>query len=149
MKKKSYYIFIFTLIFSSCKVDYKIDRFKLEFTDWHGSDGFMLKYIITQDSLKIHYDCDFENCKDTVIYKRMLNEKKVYDFYNKLKNFKTDTLKKFYIGEFPHSREVLEIRGDSLNQVRIILMDYYHSEIEKITLEIDKIVNNKKYSIHN
>ncbi|WP_132722273.1 hypothetical protein [uncultured Tenacibaculum sp.] len=137
------------LTFSFCSSDYKIDRFSLEYTNWYGSEGVMYKYVINQDSLRIHYDCDFENCKDTIIYQKVLNKKKVYNFYSKLKKIKTDTLKKFYVGEYPHDREVIEIKGDSLNNIRIILRDYYHPEVEKITLEIDKIVNLKKFSIHN
>ncbi|WP_299124807.1 hypothetical protein [uncultured Tenacibaculum sp.] len=151
MKKRNTYflILIGSMILTSCNRDYSISSFDLAFTNWYGSEGFMLKYVIDKDSVRIHYDCDFENCKDTIIYNRKLSKKETYNFYEKLKELRTDTLKKFYIGEYLHGRQVLEISGDSLESKKVILMSgYYHPVLEKLTIEIDKLLQNEKYLIN-
>ena len=151
MKKTNIYISILlgSIILISCYRDYSVDSFDLAFTDWYGSEGYMLKYVINNDILKIHYDCDFEKCKDTIVYKQVLNKKEVYNFYLKLKELKTDTLKKYYVGEYSHCRQVLEISGDSLRSKKAIFIGgYYHPVLEEITEEIDDLLLNEKYLIN-
>ena len=147
MKNINVYFIIFISLIS-CNRNYEIDNFKLTYTNWYDSEGFMLKYIVNNDSLKIHYDCDFENCKDTIVYNEVLSKKEIYKFYKKIKELKIDTLKKFYEGEYVHGTEIFEIEGDSLISKKVLFIGgYYHPVIEEITIEIDKLLSNKKYLI--
>lgn len=122
--------------------------FKFTYTDWYGSEGYMLQYRIDQDSLKIHYDCDFENCNDTIIYKSGLNRYKTNQFYTVLRSLRIDTLKNLYVGEgIGHSRVEVELEGNNLVSKRIILMDTLLPKIKTITFEIDNLLPSNKYRI--
>ena len=129
--------------------DLNVADFKFIYTDHYGSEGYVLKYHVDQDSLKIHYNCDFTDCKDSIIYSAKLKKSQVYEFYKKLKSINTDTLKSFYQGEgVGHDLVKVKIKGYYLDYKEIILIDYQHSEIEKISFEIDQLLPSEKYRIH-
>ena len=151
MKKRVKYILMFISlnISLSCINKYRTENFNIKYTNFYGSEGFSLTYKINQDSIKIHYDCDFENCKDTIIYNKKLKEEDIYKFYKVLKLLRTDTLKRRYIGEgIGHDVRTLEINGDSLTTKSVRFRDYYHPEIEKLTYEIDKLIEENKFKIN-
>ena len=118
----------------------------MEIRDFDGSAGYMLNYKINNDSLKIHYDCDFENCKDTIIYAIELNKRKTSEFYKYLKMNTTDTLKTRYREDgFDGLNLYVKISGDSLKPKKIKLERYFHPEIKKLIVEMDKLIPEEKY----
>ena len=139
-------ILIFIVSVNSCQTKSKIENFNVEIRDFDGSAGYMLNYKINKDSLKIHYDCDFENCKDTIIYAIELNKRKTSEFYKYLKLNKTDTLKTRYREDgFDGLNLYVKISGDSLKPKKIKLERYFHPEIKKLIVDMDKLIPEEKY----
>jgi hypothetical protein len=144
-------IIILTLAFIivGCQSESQIDNFNLEIRDFDGSQGYWLTYKINQDSLKIHYNCDFENCKDTILHSIKMDKRRVQKLYSFLKENRLDTLKKRYLNEgYDGLNLQVKISGDSLYDKRISLQRYRHPIIENLMTEIDKSIEVKKYKYH-
>ncbi len=141
-------IFILILIFGifGCQKELKVDNFNVDIRDFDGAAGYMLNYKVNRDSLKIHYDCDFHGCKDSIIYAIKLNKIDTHNFYAYLKKQTTDTLKSSYKeAGFDGLNLYVNISGDSIKSKRIFLERYFHPEIEKLIIEIDKLIPENKY----
>ncbi|BAO74373.1 hypothetical protein [Winogradskyella sp. PG-2] len=142
-------ILTITFIIVGCQSESRIDNFNLEVRDFDGSQGYWLTYKINQDSLKIHYNCDFENCKDTILHSIKLDKIKVQKLYSFLKESRLDTLKRKYRNEgYDGLNLQIKISGDSLYDKRISLQRYRHPVIENLMTEIDKSIEVKKYKYH-
>ncbi|MGB6268713.1 MAG: hypothetical protein WBF67_06830 [Olleya sp.] len=117
-----------------------------EIKDFDGSSGQILNYRINKDSLKIIYNCDFQDCEEKIIYSIKLKERKILKFYEYLKKNTTDTLKAKYTEQgYDGLNLLIRISGDSLNSKRIRLERFWHPEIEKLIIEMDKLIKDKKF----
>lgn len=136
--------FIISLL--GCHPNTKAESFNVEIRDFDGAGGVVLHYKINNDSIRIHFDCDFQNCKDTIIYDIALNKKKATQFYQYLKKNSTDTLRSIYHEEgFDGLNLLVKISGDGLKAKTVKLERYFHPEIEKLIVEMDKLIPEKKY----
>lgn len=85
------FVIIFFTIFScnekrTTKVNsfLKTPSFEVNIQHFYSTEGETLNWIITKDSLKIHYNCDFEDCKDTLLFSSPIDTAKAKLYYNKL-----------------------------------------------------------------
>lgn len=139
----------FLVLTMACQKDTTVRDFNIEIRDFDGSNGYSLTYKINKDSLHIHYNCDFENCKDTLLYSTKLKEENADKLFSFLKNKRLDTLKREYINEgFDGLSLDIKISGDSLYDKRISIRRFRHFLIEDLMLEIDKSIEVEKLRYH-
>ncbi len=95
-------IIFFTLI--SCNVRkttivnsfLKTPNFEVNIEHFYSAEGETLNWIITKDSLKINYNCDFEGCKDTLLFSSPIDSTKSKLYFNKLVKIPLDDLNAKY-----------------------------------------------------
>jgi hypothetical protein len=58
-------------------------------------EGFTLNYIISGDSLKLHYKCLFTRCRDTTIYRIRLQTGEASAYYQYVRTLRLDSLQNF------------------------------------------------------
>lgn len=134
---------------NSTKEDVIVNDFHIELRHFFGAEGYTLHYFVSQDSLKLRYDCDFESCSDTLLYEIKLNESKVKDLYSFLLKSKYDTLKTKYINDgFDGRYTFIKIEGDSIPKKNIRLERYRHELIEKLLDKVDLSIPNVKYRLY-
>lgn len=85
-----FFIILFTLI--SCNVKKftvvnsfeKTPNFEVNIEHFYSAEGETLNWIITKDSLKINYNCDFEGCKDNLLFSSQIDTTNAKLYFNKL-----------------------------------------------------------------
>ena len=146
MKVFRCHIILFCFVAWSCQNESSIANFNVEISEFDSSYGEVKYYKINKDSLKIHYDCDMRGCKDTLLYAVKLNKHKLINFYDYLKTNPLDTLKTKYISKgFDGLLLRVKISGDSIESKSIRLERYWHSEVEKLITEMDKLIPDVQY----
>lgn len=134
---------------NSTKEDITVSDFNIELRHFFGAEGYTVHYFVNQDSLKLRYDCDFENCKDTLLYQTNLDVIKVKEFYLFLLQSKYDTLKSRYINDgFDGRYTNIKISGDSIPSKNIHTERYRHEQIEKLIDKVDLLIPEKKYRLY-
>ena len=142
-------LLIIASIALGCQSESQMDNFYIEVRDFDGSQGYWLTYKINQDSLKIHHNCDFENCKDTILYAIELDKRKARTLYMFLKDKRLDTLQKRYWNEgYDGLNLQIKIAGDSLYNKKVSLRRYRHPIIEDLMTEIDRSIKVEKFKYH-
>lgn len=142
-------IFFGLVLLFGCRSDIPVRNFNIELRHFFGAEGYTLYYILNQDSLKLRYNCDFENCKDTLIYKIPLNQELVSDFYTFLANLKYDKLDSRYETDGLDGRFTdVKISGDSIPTKSIHLVRYQHETIEKLIDKVDLLIPDIKYRLY-
>lgn len=141
------------MIVISCKSpdsnDFEVNKFNIEMKHFYGAEGYSLKYVLNQDSLKLRYDCDFENCKDTLLYKVKLEGERAKAIYSFLRKSEFDTLKKSYINDGLDGRYTfVKISGDSIFNKKIRLERFSHSLIEELIEKVDASIPETKYRLY-
>ena len=100
-----------------------------------------MHYIINQDSLKLRNNCDFKNCKDTLIYQSELNHERFSYFSVFLVNLRSDTLKNKYKRDETDGRYTdVKISEDSISSKNISLVRYQNETIEKLIDKVDLLI---------
>lgn len=133
----------------STKEDTIVSDFNIELRHFFGAEGYTVHYFVNQDSLKLRYDCDFENCKDTLLYETKLDEAKVKDLYSFLIESKYDTLKSKYVNDgFDGRYTFIKISGDSIVKKNIRMERYRHELIEELLDKVDLSIPEIKYRLY-
>ena len=146
--KKALFFNFFVLIIA-CQKNTTVGDFNIQIRDFDGSNGYWLTYSVNKDSLHIRYNCDFENCKDTLLYSTKMQEENADRLFYFLKNKRLDTLKREYINEgFDGLSLDVKISGDSLYDKRISIRRFHHFLIEDLMNEIDKSIEIEKLRYH-
>jgi hypothetical protein len=152
-----FFIIFFTIISCNIKKDIivnsflKIPNFEVNIEHFYGAEGETFNWIITKDSLKIKYNCDFEDCKDTLLFSSPIDTIKAKLYFNKLV-------------EIPFNDLNAKYNKTSLNdglEENVIIKKIYDSEIKvyihgKEVKEIDNlykltdslILNRTKFKIN-
>ncbi|MBO6881753.1 hypothetical protein [Winogradskyella sp.] len=142
----------FLILFLSvlnCQNNNEIKQFNIEIRDFDGSQGYSLTYKMNQDSLKILYNCDFENCVEKNIYNIELEKRQVSILYEYLKNSSLDSLKSKYIEEgYDGINLRLKVSGEEINSKIVRMERYIHPEVEKLLTEFNKLIPEKKYKLY-
>lgn len=134
---------------NSTKKEILVSVFNVELRHFFGAEGYTVHYFVNQDSLKLRYDCDFENCKDTLLYQINLDKVKVKELYSFLLKSKYDTLKSSYINDgFDGRYTDIKISGNSIPSKNIHLERYRHEQIEKLIDKVDLLIPEKKYRLY-
>lgn len=134
---------------NSNKEDVIVSDFNIELRHFFGAEGYTVHYLVNQDSLKLRYDCDFENCKDTLLYQTKLDEAKVKDLYSFLAESKYETLKNKYINDGHDGRHTfIRISGDSIPKKNIRMERFRHELIEKLIDKVDLSIPEIKYRLY-
>jgi site-specific recombinase XerD len=142
-------LFNFLVLTMACQKGTTVCDFNIEIRDFDGSNGYWVTYNVSKDSLHIHYNCDFENCKDTLLYSTKLQEENADRIFSFLKNKRLDTLKREYINEgFDGLSLDIKISGDSLYDKRISIRRFHHFLIEDLLNEIDESIEVEKLRYH-
>jgi hypothetical protein len=133
----------------SCKpVDEAKGRasFYIMISDVHGADGYTLQYLVTEDSLKMFSDCDFEGCKDSLIYRQGLSADAISKFSKVVYDIRIDTLKSQYVEDgFDGLTRRVSYQRNSDKLKFIQLERYDHPIIDSLVSEIRKLIIDKKY----
>jgi hypothetical protein len=80
---------------------------------FYGGEGEMLNWRITRDSIKITYNCDWEGCKDTLLYHSFLDSITSEKYLEAIKAMRLDSLKGIY--ENKSLRDGLYVNFESQN----------------------------------
>lgn len=152
MNKLFLAIFFLILLFFtlSCKENKSEERifFDIEIRNFN-AEGYWLTYVLNQDSIYIRYNCDFDNCKDKILYKNEISywhKKNINDYLNESS---IDTLKNSYFREGLHGTNLrVKISFNEIKGKKIKLIRYNHPVIEGLMKEIDKTIEPKKYKYH-
>ncbi len=135
-------------ILAGCKPKEE-QNFRVDLEHFFGVEGFTLHYVANQDSLKLYYNCDFEGCKDTLIYQTMLDKKVAADFFSFLTDLKYDTLKNSYeTSGFDGRYTTVQISGSSIPNKTIRLVRYEHETVEKLIDRVDLLIPEVKYRLY-
>jgi hypothetical protein len=124
--------------------------FKTKYTvvidHWVQPDGYELKYSVTQDSIVINYNCDFVNCKDTVIYRQLLTYAAAEQYSQYIKGLRMDTLKKLYERNgYDGLSTIVTIKGDSLPFKTVVTRRVRHPTIKLLIDATNKLIPVENY----
>ena len=147
---RKFMVFIIGLgLLCGCNSTMPVRNFNVEIRHFFAAEGYILLYKINQDSLSLRYNCDFEDCNDTLIYQIPLSQKSVLNFYSFLNELKYDTLKSNYETDgFDGRFTDVKISGDSIPSKSIRLVRYQHETIEKLLDNVDILIPDKKYRLY-
>lgn len=124
-------------------------NFRVDLEHFFGAEGYTLHYIVNRDSLKLYYNCDFENCKDTPVYRMPLSKEATDDFYTFLTELRYDTLKNKYITDgFDGRYTTVQIEGHSIPKKKVKLERYDHETIEQLIDQVDLLIPEIKYRLY-
>lgn len=90
-----FFITALFLLVTSCKNNGRQD-FALIIKHYAGGPGLTLIYDLNENGLKVETNCDLENCKQRIVYKRKFTKKESGSIYSFLNSLKLDTLKSSY-----------------------------------------------------
>lgn len=129
--------------------DTEVNSFDIELEHFFGAAGYTVRYFVNQDSLKLRRNCDFQNCKDTLIYQVGLEEGDAKKLYSFLIESRFDTLDNNYIRDGEDGGHTLvKISGDSIPEKSITLERYRHDLIEKLIGRVDLLIPEIKYRLY-
>ncbi len=115
-------------------------------SDFHGADGYTLQYLVTEDSIKMFSDCDFEGCKDSLIYRQRLSEDVVTGFSKMIYDIRIDTLKTRYVESgFDGLSRTISYQRNSDKLKFILLERYSHPTVDSLISGIRKLIKDRKY----
>ncbi len=103
MLRKFYSIVIICSLFAcshqkSKELTYsQIPEYEIKIELFYASEGEIIKYIITKSTINIYYNCDFENCKDTLLSSREIDTVLSKRYYEELKKIPLEFLSNNYI----------------------------------------------------
>jgi hypothetical protein len=112
----------------------KIPKFEVNIEHFYSAEGETLNWIITKDSLKINYNCDFEGCKDTLLFSSPIDTTNAKFYFNKLVEIPFNDLNANYDKSF---------MSDGLKE-NVLIKNIYDSDIKvymhgKEVQEIDNL----------
>ncbi len=108
--------------------------------------GYYYNYIITQDSLRLDYNCSLVNCKDTILYNVKLDIAKAEQYYSFIKSLRIDTLQKSYQGGLDGLSTLVLIHGDSLVDKSVTTNgSFKHPVINALVDKTNELISNDKY----
>lgn len=129
----------------------KIPNFEVNIQHFYSAEGETLNWIITKDSLKINYNCDFDGCKNTLLFSSPIDTTEAKLYFNKLVEIPLNDLNANYDKTS---------MNDGLKE-NVIIKNIYDSEIKvyihgKEVQEIDNlykltdslILNRTKFKIN-
>jgi len=147
--QRTFLILIWLTFSLCCKSLTEAHNYKVELKHFYGSEGFTVHYFVNQNSIKVRYNCDFENCKDKLIYQTKLDRQKSTNFYSFLTSTNFDTLKSDYERNgFDGRYTTVKISGDSFKSKTINLVRFEHPIIEQLINEEDLLIPEIKYRLY-
>lgn len=160
LNKKTIPVFViifFTIISCSKKQATKADsflkmpNFEVNIEHFYSSEGETINWIITKDSLKINYNCDFEGCKDTLLFSSPIDTTKAKLYFNKLVEIPLDNLNKNYDKMFLNDglKENVNIKNIYNTEIKVSIHVKEVQEIENLYKLTDSLIlNSTKFKIN-
>lgn len=127
-------------------------RFQVAIKHFYSSEGEMLNWFISKDSLKIHYNCDFEDCKDTLIYQSAIDSNIIKTYFNEIVKIPLDQLKSKYDREAMSDglMENIDIKNVFNKDISIYIHGIEVPEIDALYRITDSLIlNQSKFKIIN
>lgn len=90
-----FFITTLLLLVTSCNNNGRQD-FALIIKHYAGGSGLTIIYDLNENGLKVETNCDLENCKQRVVYRRTFTNEESDNIYSFLNSLKLDTLKSSY-----------------------------------------------------
>jgi len=147
MKKISY--IILSLIFIGCEEQRKDFQFQIDISDHKFSMANTFCYHMNNNEIYIVQKGGLEGEIPDTIFKRNLTLKEVRDIKDFLYRFPIDSLKDEYIDLLMDDGNVKNIRIVIDNKEKtIFLSNSYQNDIASLLSLINKIIDNKEYSIY-
>jgi hypothetical protein len=147
--KYLYFLILVTHFFSSCSQP-SDGRFSVEVNHFFGGAGLTKNYSITNKEVSLITNCDFQNCKSKMVYKRALTKIESDSFYRFLTSSKINRLKAEYIDDNVfdglHSTISYKVPGFGSDEVQINNVDV--PEAERLYREIDKYIDSAKFKFY-
>lgn len=144
--RKTLILLITLALIAGCKEE---KHFQVELKHFFGAEGYTVHYFLNQDSLMLRYNCDFENCKDTLLYQTRLDNQKANEFYQFLSTLKIDTLKdKYETSGFDGRHTTIKASFGNSKVKEVNLKRFRHSIIERLIDKVDSLIPINKYRLY-
>lgn len=141
-------ISLLVITLAGCSTKPHVQNFTIDITHFYGAEGYTLHYILNKDSVSLQYNCDYEGCKDTLVYKEKLNPDSVSIFYEYLLNMKYSSLENHYENDGCDGRyTTIQISGKNIPTKKIEIVRYHQNEIDTFLHNFDRLIPNKKYRL--
>jgi len=123
----------------------EIPHFQIIIEHFFSSEGEMLFWYISKDSVKIHYNCDFEDCRDTILYSSAIDTNVSEQYFNELLKIPLNRLEKKYDYEAMSDglMETIKILNLYPDDISIYKHGIDVSEIESLYVLTDSLILNK------
>ena len=146
--KRIHIIILLLITLVGCSTRPNVQSFTIDITHFYGAEGYTLHYILNKDSVSLQYNCDFEDCKDTLLYRGKLNPDSVSIFYEYLIDMKYSSLKDHYENEGLDGRyTTIRISGKDIPTKKIEIIRYRQEKIDTFLHKFDRLIPNKKYRL--
>ncbi len=108
-------------------------KFIVSISNYFESPGYEYTYTITNDSLRINFNCDWVNCSDTIVYRIGLDRIRTAKYHSFVKALKLENLESIYQKKGADGlTTVVSVSGDSLFTKDIILIRYRQLVIKRL-----------------
>ena len=146
-KQLTIILFLLLLALDSCN---SIKADIIQMNHYFGGVGIQLKYTINENSLTVKYDCDYENCREKIIYERKISDLESMEFISKIESLKPDTLKNEYINKHVLDGQYTEIYFGKLIETKkskVIIQNVNLSVIESMIKYVDELIPEKRFRL--
>jgi hypothetical protein len=88
-------IIVLILLVTGCNRDGRQD-FSLTIKHYAGGPGLTVMYVLNENGLGVSTNCDLENCREKIVYKRAITKNESDSIYKFINSLQLDTLKPSY-----------------------------------------------------
>jgi hypothetical protein len=125
--------------------------FNVKIKHYYSAEGEEIVWNITNDSLKIKYNCDFTNCREKLLYSTSIDSLKAQIYFDKIKAMKLFNLENSYSRKGLHDglMENINIKNIYENDVNIYVHGIKVELINDLYKLTDSLLLSKtKYTIN-
>jgi hypothetical protein len=144
------FLLVFLLSLGSC-TNPKDNRFQsLKIKHFAGAAGLTIIYIVTKNKIQVSTNCDFQDCKEQVVYERNFTKAESDSIQNFILTIHLDTLKASYetpnIDDGLYSEIIVEKKSSPPK--KSTFSNYSTAATDSLFKYIDKLILTKKYRFH-
>lgn len=131
---------------SPCTPSQAIPDFQVSILYTIQPENYTLNYIVSRDSLQLHYNCAFTHCKDTILYQIRLSAQQAGTYYQLISSLKLDTLQNISETKgFEGVSALIRIRGAALRPQALLTVHLDQPVIAQLIERTNGLIPDPKF----